>query len=326
IWPVPLIFDYSYNHIPYKSFSDSQVIFSLIIHLCMLALGVWQVMKKRWLGVFILAYLGGIVLLSNLFINVGPILAERFLFSPGFFLLGALIIGIGNGVPKKADVVVFSLFLVSAIPAWSITTNRNREWKDNYTLYAADVKKAPDSFRTQAFYAMASAALAENEKDSTVRAEKFRDCVEHFRNSYSIYTGYKLMYREWGFSYYSLGQLDSAEWAWAKFRELNPSSPFNAVNDRLIADARFRGYMQEYNQQYTQGNLKTLSRILESALRYKPQDPSTLNLLAKVYFLDGKRDSAITCWERALRSDSTLNEVRQYLIDYRDKSLQAPSK
>jgi tetratricopeptide (TPR) repeat protein len=159
-----------------------------------------------------------------------------------------------------------------------------------------------------------------------LRAEKFRDCLQHFRTSYSIYTGYKLMYREWGFSYYSLGQLDSAEWAWNRFRELNPTSQYNAINDRLIADAKFRGHMQEYNQRYTQGDLKELSRILESALRYKPQDGPTLNLLAKVYFLDGKRDSAISCWERALRADSTLTEVRQYLIDYRDKSLQAPSQ
>lgn len=326
VWPIPLIFDYSYNHIPYKNLSDGVVIFSLFIHVLLLAIGVWQTMKKRWLGVFILAYLSGIILLSNLFVNVGPILAERFLFSPGLFLLGAVLIGIGNALPKRAEIILLVLLLVAAIPSWSITVNRTKEWKDNYTLYTADVNKAPNSFRTQAFYAMVSAAAAENIKDSMLRAEKFRGCLQHFRTSYSIYTGYKLMYREWGFSYYSLGQLDSAEWAWNRFRELNPTSQYNAINDRLIADAKFRGHMQEYNQRYTQGDLKELSRILESALRYKPQDGPTLNLLAKVYFLDGKRDSAISCWERALRADSTLTEVRQYLIDYRDKSLQAPSQ
>jgi tetratricopeptide (TPR) repeat protein len=326
VWPAPLIFDYSYNHIPYKSLTDTSVILSLILHLSLLLLGVWLTMKKRWMGIFVLAYLGGIVLLSNLFINVGPILAERFLFSPGLFLLGAILIGIGNVLPKKVEIILPGLLLVSAIPCWSITVNRNKEWKDNNTLYAADVKKAPDSFRTQAFHAMALAAVAEDIKDSTKRAASFRTCIQHFRAAYSIYPGYKLMYREWGFSHYSLGQLDSAEWAWSRFRDLNPTSRFNAINDRLISDAKFMGLMQEYNQRYTQGNLKELSVILESALRYKPQDPTTLSLLAKVYFLDGKRDSAITCWERALRADSTLTEVRQYLIDYRDKSLQAPTQ
>jgi len=319
VWPVPMIFDYGYNHIPYRDFGNAWVWVSLLLHLLLLTAGVALTLRRKMAGVFLLGYLGGIVLLSNLFVNVGPLMAERFLFSPGFFLLGGTTALIMQMIPKKGAAVLGGICLISTVPAWQATTTRNREWKDNSTLYAADVEKAPESFRVQAFMGMTITAEAEQISDSTTRAGRLTEGLKHFRKAWSIYPGYKMMYKEWGYSYYLLDKLDSAEWAWSRFRELNPGSPTIALNESLLADAYYRRWMIKYNQRYQTGNLPELSRILQQALRYKPDDVNALGLLAKVHFLAGNSDSAIACWEHALSVDTTLTEVRGYLRDYGKK-------
>jgi len=319
-YPSPLIFDYGYNHIPYTDFGDWRVVLSLLLHTALMASAIWLIYKKRIEGFFLLTYLAGILLLSNLIINVGPMLAERFLFTPSFFFLVAFVALLNRlliNTKNKITQGVMMLVLVIVVSFSYLTVAaRTKEWKDNQTLYAADLKKAPNSFRVQAFNGMTLVSEAGKMSDSLQRINTYQKSIAFFEKAYRIYPNYKMMFKDWGYSYYCLGKIDSAAWAWQLFRKLNPSSQYNKINDQLLANAHFKELMAEYNAHYREGNLPYLKTILSSAVSYLPDNTTAWTTLGKVYLLNGQRDSARFAWQTVIQIDSTNSEARSLLLQY----------
>ncbi|MFM9028724.1 MAG: tetratricopeptide repeat protein, partial [Bacteroidota bacterium] len=316
--PENLIFDYGYNHIPYTTFSNPKALVSIIVHVFLLAWCVYGVFKRKAVGFFLLAYLSGILLLSNLVLNVGPMMADRFAFFPSFFLIAAILLLIRDithrWFPGKESVIVVILSVVAMPFAYVKSNARVLEWKDSLTLYRADLLKAPDSFRVVAFNAMEEIAIAENLSDSIAKQDKFRFAIGLMEKAYSIYPDYKNMYKEWGFAYYSLGNIDSAEWAWNRLKELFPSIQYNALNEELILNARFQEQMKIYNSSYEKKDYAFLASVLKKALNYKPAEAETWVILGKVHFLKGARDSANYAWREALRLDTANAEAKSLFL------------
>lgn len=204
--------------------------------------------------------------------------------------------------------------MVSSPFAYSLTVKRNKEWKDNRTLYAADLTKAPESYRIVAFNAMNVTQDAEQATDKVRKDSLFRAAIVLFERAYSIFPDYKMMYMNWGFSYLSLGNPDSAEWAWGRQRVLFPESRYNDYNRELLSKARYDQCMQEYNQHYRDGgNYDYLKSILLKAIKYRPEEAAGWTLLGKVYYLNSQRDSARIVWRKALELDTANVEVRSLL-------------
>ena len=255
--------------------------------------------------------------MSNLFLNVGPIMAERFLFTPGFFLIVGLIAGSASlmqRITSRNPNQLFGVLLLVCIPfAYSKVLARNADWKNNSTLYQADLQKASDSFRVLAFNGIEKVSSVANLTDTTISNHVYQEAIRYFNRAFRIYPDYKNMYKEWGYAYLKLGQLDSAEWAWARFKTLNPSSQYHQINDKLLSEAKFSHCMEEYNAHYRDKNYAYLIGLLSRALQYKKEDAATLVNLGKVYYLNHQVDSAKACWSRALQSDSTNAEARSLI-------------
>jgi tetratricopeptide (TPR) repeat protein len=121
------------------------------------------------------------------------------------------------------------------------------------------------------------------------------------------------MYKEWGYACLRLNQLDSAEWAWNRFKQLSPESSYHELNRRLLNEARFQQYMSVYNAHYRDNDYAFLKTILNKALEYKPDDaPAWINL-GKVYYLNQQKDSAVFSWRQALKSDTANVEAANLL-------------
>jgi hypothetical protein len=155
VYPGTLIFDYGYNHIPYVSFSNPKALFTLVLNSAILIFAARALIHRQLTGFLLLSYLSGILLLSNLFLNVGPIMAERFVFTPGFFLIVAVLLLLSSFIRKTNTLhpsQPLAILLMICMPFTYIqVTARNADWRDNATLYKADLQKAPDSFRVLAF-------------------------------------------------------------------------------------------------------------------------------------------------------------------------------
>jgi len=317
-YPSPLIFDYGYNHIPYVGLSDLRAVAAGIFYISLLAFGIQRTVRRRPEGFFLLAYLSGILFVSNLFFDVGPMMADRFLFTPGFFFITAFLLLVDRLstflLPRQPWLLPVALVLISSPFAFSKTVSRNAEWKDNRTLYTSDLKKAPGSYRVLAFNGMVTCEEAETINDSLQKSSKYREAISLFEKAFVVYPSYKMMFSNWGFAYYSLGKIDSAEWAWNRHRELNPGSQYIANNDQLISRAKYDRCMREYNLHYRDGgNYPYLRAVLREALSYRPDEPAAWIVFGKVCYLSSLQDSARYAWRQALVLDSSNAEARSLL-------------
>ncbi len=172
-FPYPLSYDYSYNAIPLRNLLDVKVILSLLVYLAMIIFSFLEIFRFakykiktganpfliRTISAFgILFFLITFSIVSNFFFNIGAPMGERFSYLPsiGFCLAGGAflshILKI-NLLEKFRYKFKFLIPLMLIIPLGSFATiQRNKAWKDNFTLYKTDLKIIPGSARAQLFY------------------------------------------------------------------------------------------------------------------------------------------------------------------------------
>ena len=150
IFPHPLTWDYYPFHIELVNWSNSVASISLLFYLCIGLYAVYGLVKKRDIWSWsIWLYLMPLSVVSNLFFPIGAFMGERFVFfsSVGFAVLTGWLIAIC--IPRLVrdrwlylPVVVTGLLLC----LYSIKTiDRNRAWKDAFSLFITDVKTSPNS-------------------------------------------------------------------------------------------------------------------------------------------------------------------------------------
>src|ERR1035437_608967 len=164
--PYLLSYDYSFNQIPITSFSNIIVIASIIFYIGMFVYALLRFRKKDLISFSILFYLITMFLVSNLVVLIGSTMAERFLFIPSLsfcFIIGFILtkltkkinlLNLYGGVADfmKQNSKVF-IPVVALLLIYSFTTiYRNRDWKDNYSLFKHDVLSSPNSGRTHFNY------------------------------------------------------------------------------------------------------------------------------------------------------------------------------
>lgn len=294
--PPYLSYDYGFSHIPYKSFFDFSVILSALTTFALIAISVFGIIKKKLYGAFMFSYLIGIFLLSNAVLQVGPIMADRFLFSPSFFFATAIVLMIAElsdrfkGV-KLAQAGMLALALLSIV-SFNQVIARNADWKDNKTLYFADLPKVPESVRALAFCGTVVANELEEISDSLLRIEKAREAIAYFENAYQFYPDYANMYQDWGATYARINNIDSAIWAWNRLKDLNPNSINIKANEDYIKRYYYLNAIAKYNAALPQKDFKKLLSFQREAMSYDSTVTEGWLLLGKLYYLNGINDSA----------------------------------
>jgi len=235
--PYPLSSDYGFRTIPYVGFGNIWVLLTLVIYAGAAAIGVYRLVKFRkdpW-AFGILFFLATIALFTNIFFLMGSAMGERFLFfaSVGFCLLVALAIekwiiksdssfaGFLNNKPALGILIVIGLTFSG------LTYARNKDWKDNYTLFQTDLSRMPENCRLNYYYGN---ELAENtfhaEKDTTRQKEILHESVACLKKAIEIYDKYTDAHTELGTAYLNLQQYDSAA---AQFKIAIAQSPYQSI-------------------------------------------------------------------------------------------------
>jgi tetratricopeptide (TPR) repeat protein len=237
IIPHPLIDDYGFRSIPYKSFADIWVLLTILIYVAAGVVGLLRLVRNRkdpW-AFGILFYLATIALFSNIFFLMGSAMGERFLFfaSAGFCLLAALAIekwllkgSVDMAGFLKNKVAVGALTVVCVLFSY-LTFARNAEWIDNSTLFTKDLEKSPDNGRLNYYVGN---ELVENvlplEKDTLKRKEILQASVAHLRKAIEIFPKYTDAYTELGTAYLNMLRYDSAE---ISFKTAISQSPYQSI-------------------------------------------------------------------------------------------------
>ena len=220
--PYPLIFDYSYNTIPYVHFSDPRVLISLAIYIFLTVFSIKRFLKdhKDPYAFGILFFLITMSLFSNILLLIGTTMGERLLFFPsvGFCLIVALLVKklvikpVDEGMPILKNGKILGVIIPICLIYGFVTMERNTEWLDNSTLFAADIIKAPDNSRLNFFEEVdIQKNEVKNEKDTAKLRQLREKGITYLKKAIAIFPDYAEAHIDLGFCYLNNLKYDSAE-------------------------------------------------------------------------------------------------------------------
>lgn len=293
VFPHPLIYYYGFNMIPVTGLGNPMVWLSLIIHLALLGFALWKIREKHLLSFSILFYLINISLYSNLVAPLTGMVAERSLYIAllGFCLaLVYVIFRLAGSEPSNPKVTgktlnyVVLVSVVLTIPAAAKTIDRNNDWKDELTLYAADAPHQENSAKANFIYATnLRSTVVDRLKSGVPRAQVKEDaniCITHFKRAAKVYPAYADAWNNLGEVYLLiLNEPDSAIQFFEKAVAANPE--FTAAF-----------YNLGYTYQVTDQPEKAIPEYVK-ALELEPYEIRAMSNLAQLYHKTGQEDKAV---------------------------------
>ena len=316
IYPNNLFYDRSFGQIKIVNFSDIKVILTLLFLIFSGVFCVVKILKKDLIAFGIFIFLVTMTLFSNFIFTIGVAMADRFLYfaSLGFaFVIVMLFIKITKTKLEFENYISVSnffksnfklfVFTVPIILFYSFRTiERNKDWKDNLTLFSRDVIKMPNNSRAHSFYANELIRTTEvSELDSNVKKNYYLEGIKEFKTSIAIYPKQSAeVFEAMGTAYLKLNKFDSAEYYYKKGIKLDPTLIKN-LGDLYFAKCDYNkaiyfylkqvkispnNYMTWLNLGLSYGTLKKYDLALENFLKadqLKPNDPEINFLIATVY-------------------------------------------
>ena len=234
--PINLRYDYSYNLIPGVEFNDPFAILGFILFA---GGGIAWMLFLRKKSIYAIP-------LSIYFFSMAPgfaftflrggIFAERFLFSAalGFIILLLLLVfriakKLESSVKNAQLIVLASLTILLVIPYSIKTIDRNKVWKDNYTLFSTDIKTGQNSAQNQRHFAEQTLVKALELKDTTSRKKLARISLKAFDISLAMHPKFAESYMKCGVIYQLiLNRPDSAIYHYRKTIECEPTNILKA--------------------------------------------------------------------------------------------------
>jgi tetratricopeptide (TPR) repeat protein len=178
VWPVTLSSDYSYNEVPLVNWHMGQwqnfeSLVALLALLVILGVAIWNFRHNKAVFFFISLYFINYTPTSNFILNIGSIMAERFMYLPLIAFSAVLVISVDALLRKYLhhpmddpnevrtrhapasvrwpQLVLSVLILLYAVRAFV----RNYDWKSDVTLWTAAKRVSPMSFRSYQSYSFA---------------------------------------------------------------------------------------------------------------------------------------------------------------------------
>jgi protein O-mannosyl-transferase len=297
-YPATLSCDYSYNSIKlFAGWSHAALAafgISIVLALWSFAL----VTRRSGWALAGSLYLIAFSVTANLLVPTGTIMAERLAYLPstGFCLLVALL---WVALEKRYKRLSWTMLALVLLVFAGRTFARNRDWKDNFTLYSAAVSAVPQSAKMHA-----------NLGGELLQRNQLEAAANEFQTALRIYPPYPEAMEFYGLVQSRLGQNQQARQTLEKSLTLigkdNINYSFTAVN--------LAGVLMELG-----ANDQAL-KLLDDVIATTPDYSRAWSNRAVIHLQSGDRSAARSDAEQALRLDPT-NAQAQTLLNV----LNAPS-
>jgi protein O-mannosyl-transferase len=291
VYPANLSCDYSFNQIPvYLDLRHSLP--WVAATLAAIAVWIWAA-RKRKSGLVLAGgiYLCGFAITANVLMPVGTIMGERLAYfsSVGFCLLLALA---WSWLQVRRRTLAFGVLAILVGALGIRTVVRNRDWKDDLTLYSDAVRAAPNSAKMHsnlgyAYLNQGNLDLARKELDAALQI---------YPNNPDSLEGYGLLESRTG-NYQAAGRMMEAAF-YTSARD-NPNYDYMAVNlaalyvqtghldgalellNREIAEAPDygRAWSNRAVVFYKRGEIAKAGADAETALRLDPGNTQAQNVM-----------------------------------------------
>lgn len=306
VFPHPLSYDYSYNQIPYVHVSEIRFLAPLILNAGLLIWAVVLTGSRRIHGYGILFYFASISIVSNFVVDIGAPMGERLLFQPSVGFAIAAGYGLYQFISYRKTLA--SALSVVLLFAGYKTITRNRDWKDNLTLFSKDVQSAPNSAKAHDNLAVALIKNSEETKDENFKKQRLEEAIAELKRALVIYPSYADGYINTGLAYARLGNLPEAANALDKANSIRPGNRVLHANLLYLSEL----YLQE-GVKVGSTDLGRANQYFEKAVQYNPSNAQALYNLGVVFFLRGDIPKAREYWMKTLQADSSHQGAAAWL-------------
>lgn len=302
--PHPLTHDYYPRHIGVMDWGDWRVWFYAAVYLGLVLYALLRLPKKDPLSFGILYFLATISIVSNIVFPVGTHMSERFLFMPsvGYALaVGVLLyrlaifLGRADRVQRRRQLWLPLLLLLGiGVLYGGKTVDRNRVWKDNFTLFSTDIEVSSNSAKLRNALGGELVTRAGNmEEGSPRREDMLREAIGHLQRAVQIHPNYKNAHLLMGNAYYYLKNFDLSIQQYQRTLQLD--NDYEDARNNLFITYRDAG--RYFGEQ--KGDLARAIQYLEQAYQMRPNDFETVRLLGVAHGRAGHNQEAIRFFTRA---------------------------
>jgi protein O-mannosyl-transferase len=291
VYPATLSCDYSYNQIPLYS-AWRYTLPAALATVAAVGGWIWAVRKRRpGLALAGVIYMAGFAVTANILMPIGTIMGERLAYLPsaGFCLLAALA---WNWLRERQRTLAWGVFAILIALLGVRTVVRNRDWKDNRTLYSAQVKNAPGSAKTHQNIAV----LLMNNGEFVLARKEFETSLQIYPSDPHTLATYGLLEARQG-NYQEAGR--KMEKAFSMVGRENLAYDEIAVNLAAL-------YIQT---NHTDGALDLLNREIAQSPEYGP----AWAIRAFIHYQRGETAAARADVKTALRLDPANRQVRNLM-------------
>lgn len=295
IFPHPLTYDYYPNHILTQNFSSLLSLVGIFLSVLFLAIAIFFFNKNKTISFSILFFYLSFFLVSNIPINIGAFMAERFVYIPsfGFSLLVAFFVN--KYVRKSAVKYAF----VAACVLFSIKTfSRNSDWKNNKTLFEADVKTSFNSAHVNKNLGETYLTDATKETNALQKKEMYNTSALYLKKACGIYPEYYDAWVSLGNNYYYTSNFNNAIICYYISIKLNPEKSIRLY--RAIADV--------YGLNL--GNYSMSILYMKIALEFEKSPVQLLTNISIAYYRLKDYEQAIAYAKKVLQIEPLNNEAK----------------
>jgi hypothetical protein len=319
IFPHPLSYDYSYNQIPYVDFKNPYVWVSIMIHAALVIFCILKLRQKDLLALAVLFYLISISIVSNFIVDIGAPLGERLLFQPsaGFAIGTAILLYLiyekVKIIPSGKTLAVAFVVVIIFLSGFK-TIQRNRDWKNNETLFLSDVKTSPNSLKANNAAGSSLILISDSEPDIIKKTAMLQQALIYYRKAMEIDSTIVDPYLNEGVAYERLGEVEKAEAEWNKARKISPNHTKLKEYDYILSVLFLKKGLSEAERK----DYKKSLDYLHKSVKYNDRNGEALFHLAGVYYTTMDFDNAKKYLNEMLEKDSSnvlAPKARQGLVE-----------
>jgi protein O-mannosyl-transferase len=316
-FPYPLSYDYCYNQIPYANLTDTRFLVAGISLVFLLIFAIIRFKEKSILSFGIFFYFISISIVSNFIFKIGAPMGERFLFQPSIgvsIIAGFLMFTFIQKASYKTEsirigIVTSLLIILVSLCGYEII-HRNKDWKDNKTLFMADVNSASNSIRTNTNAATTEYFdLAPLAQDSGQRRNLTDDAISKYKKAIAIDSGFPDPYINLIIIYLDQKNLPAAENILLKgrARKLN-SGKFNS-SSLIIRDA----WNKNGHDYFQKGNLDSALYCFKHAAVADQSSAEAYFNTGGIYLEKREVKKTVELWTKVLELDPAHEKAKKLL-------------
>lgn len=301
--PNVLTHDYYPRAIEIMDFTNWKVIVSLLVYVGMIWYGIKSLVRRDWIGFGILFFMMTISIVSNVIFPVGTNMSERFMFMPsvGLCLVVALLL---NRYLKKEKIIYGVVGMLVLLFSFQ-TVQRNKAWKDNFTLFMTDIENSPNSAK---LLNAVGAELSQRSQylEGQAKVDQLNKAIGYLKRALEIHPNFENAYLQLGNCYTFQGQPLDALPYYKKVLSLDPSDKDGIHNMGVaLRDAKnFEQSVAEFKKLYSLGYPKLevdykIAYVYEEAGKY--------------YSGIGDQDKAIAYFKQGIALSTEKDKLTYFL-------------